>query len=407
MALAGRPAFPTTERASPAHGGTPTTSSRLAAVRSSAPEISYFDVATNTWTSLGGLGAKLDQGYSNGYGVSANGEHIVGSAYFLVPEIDRIRSRAISWSEGDAEVTNLGSSVVDRASQARAVSDDGSVIVGYQDGVGRNAAVWVDGVQTFVLTETTEAQAVSSDGNFMVGGLWHSYPGDYNTNSRVDLADYTVWRDSKGSAAPTLQNDTDGGVLRQAQYDTWKANFGTGHIGSNSFGPNEAWRWSKETGIEALGCLNNDCGNSGITTAVFGRAVDVNHDGSVILGFDRGGNDGGIAGGDGWIWQAGVGLTALRDYFVAEGLMLDAETTNFSFGLPLAMSADGRTFVGKGQDPDQPGEFGWIVTLPPLTVASQTATIPEPSALVMAIGVAAILSAWRYRDNWSSINQYQ
>lgn len=51
--------------------------------------------------------------------------------------------------------------------------------------------------------------------------------GDYNDDGAVDAADYVIWRDSVGMPAGTLPNDADGGIIRQAQYETWKANYGT------------------------------------------------------------------------------------------------------------------------------------------------------------------------------------
>ncbi len=56
--------------------------------------------------------------------------------------------------------------------------------------------------------------------------LLSGLPGDYNEDGVVDAADYTVWRDNLDAPAGTLANDTDGGVIGQAQYDTWKASFG-------------------------------------------------------------------------------------------------------------------------------------------------------------------------------------
>jgi hypothetical protein len=60
-------------------------------------------------------------------------------------------------------------------------------------------------------------------------------PGDYNNDGVVDAADYAVWRDNLGAPAGTLPNDVDGSVIGQAQYDTWKANFGRmSGVGSQS-----------------------------------------------------------------------------------------------------------------------------------------------------------------------------
>ncbi|WP_425397400.1 PEP-CTERM sorting domain-containing protein [Aeoliella sp.] len=62
---------------------------------------------------------------------------------------------------------------------------------------------------------------------FAVGVLSEStlLPGDYNNDGRVNLADYTVWRNNLGSNA-TLPNDPTPGVSA-ADYDVWKSNFGS------------------------------------------------------------------------------------------------------------------------------------------------------------------------------------
>ncbi|WP_197528969.1 lamin tail domain-containing protein [Aeoliella mucimassa] len=50
--------------------------------------------------------------------------------------------------------------------------------------------------------------------------------GDFNDDGIVDLADYTLWRDSLGAPAGTLLNDRSGEVIGTAQYQLWKDNFG-------------------------------------------------------------------------------------------------------------------------------------------------------------------------------------
>jgi hypothetical protein len=52
--------------------------------------------------------------------------------------------------------------------------------------------------------------------------------GDYNSNGSFDAADYTVWRDKLGQPVANLDNrPSNTGVIDQAEYDTWKANFGS------------------------------------------------------------------------------------------------------------------------------------------------------------------------------------
>jgi Dockerin type I domain len=63
-----------------------------------------------------------------------------------------------------------------------------------------------------------------------IAGAQHVYGirGDYNRDSRVDAADYTVWRDTLGQH-PTSGDSADGnvdGTIDQSDYNTWKANFG-------------------------------------------------------------------------------------------------------------------------------------------------------------------------------------
>lgn len=55
--------------------------------------------------------------------------------------------------------------------------------------------------------------------------------GDFNGDGRVDLADYTVWRDNLGAADSVfpLGTTNDGsGFVDAGDYTTWKANFGAG-----------------------------------------------------------------------------------------------------------------------------------------------------------------------------------
>jgi hypothetical protein len=60
------------------------------------------------------------------------------------------------------------------------------------------------------------------------------FAGDYNDNGSVDAADYTVWRDHLSQTSPTytLPNEAaTTGIVNQADYDSWKANFGQ-HAGT-------------------------------------------------------------------------------------------------------------------------------------------------------------------------------
>ncbi len=60
---------------------------------------------------------------------------------------------------------------------------------------------------------------------------------DFNGNTVVDAADYTVWRDNLGLASGATQSQGDAnndGAVNAADYDAWKAGFGTMPSGGGS-----------------------------------------------------------------------------------------------------------------------------------------------------------------------------
>ena len=56
--------------------------------------------------------------------------------------------------------------------------------------------------------------------------------GDYNQDGTVDASDYTVWRDSLGSAINLAADGNGNGTVDQADYIIWKNNFGNTANGS-------------------------------------------------------------------------------------------------------------------------------------------------------------------------------
>jgi hypothetical protein len=86
--------------------------------------------------------------------------------------------------------------------------------------------------RTFTFTGNSLVQASSS---VIVDTLEALTPlGDYNLDSTVNAADYTVWRDTLGSTTDFRANGTNEGasldLIDQADYDYWKERFGdAGH----------------------------------------------------------------------------------------------------------------------------------------------------------------------------------
>lgn len=50
--------------------------------------------------------------------------------------------------------------------------------------------------------------------------------GDYNFDGKVDLADYSIWRDSLGSTTDVRADGNGDGVVNAADYGVWKSSFG-------------------------------------------------------------------------------------------------------------------------------------------------------------------------------------
>jgi uncharacterized membrane protein len=181
-------------------GGTPRISndgSRVAGTdrnpASGKTEMSYYTVATGTWTHLGGIGGMTDQEISSGWGISGDGRSIVGLGW-----VSAGSAHAIQWREGGS-VMDLGSTVTGRSSRANAVNQDGSVVAGWQDATTgfRQGVVWVGGVQTLISVPGTgaplsEASAVSASGQWVVGS--------------GSVADNQAWRWSAAGGVEFLGN---------------------------------------------------------------------------------------------------------------------------------------------------------------------------------------------------------
>jgi probable HAF family extracellular repeat protein len=123
------------------------------------------------WQTLGGISFCSDGNgtYGTSFGVSGDGSIVVGLGY----ENGCNTGRGFSWQESTGMV-NLGTLVPNRPSRANDISDDGQVIVGWNDlATGARVAVkWVDGVEQFILQGTNnngEALTANRDGSIIAG----------------------------------------------------------------------------------------------------------------------------------------------------------------------------------------------------------------------------------------------
>ncbi len=154
-------------------------------------EMSRYDAQTGQWTGFGslpGIGTQIDAETSSGWAISGDGRHVVGLGWTSQGTADAYASQ---WSEGSGLRVVDNSPQVGDSSRANGVNYDGSVVVGWQDGNGRQGSVWVNGVQELIFDNggnaAQEALAVSGDGTWVTGygiGGFFGPPGEayrYNT----------------------------------------------------------------------------------------------------------------------------------------------------------------------------------------------------------------------------------
>lgn len=259
----------------------------------SGAEISLYHQGTQQWSVLGSLGFEIDSTVGGGFGISGDGNTVVGLSWADTSG-GNAYAHAVAWNLTEG-ILDLGSRYdsIAKSTRANAVSYDGKVVVGWQDFNGPwKSAVWRKNPaggyfpNEYLLIDTTasatdefnqlgECSVVSADGNW-IGGY-----GDYANN-------------------------------------------------------NQPWIWSEATGVVNLGSLPN---------TGQGFVSGINADGSKVVGwFD------GMFFGDPqtpFIWTPTGGLQNLNAYIQTDlGLAMGTirvQTAN-------CMSANGQYIAGYGMD---------------------------------------------------------
>lgn len=117
---------------------------------------------------------------------------------------------------------------------------------------------------------------------------------------------------------------------------------------SNGF---EAFQWKKETGMKSLGFLPDVSGG-------LSSASSVSKQGDVIVGT----SDAGLAGNRvAFVWTETVGMQLLQDVLETRFGLAQA-LAGWSLSETVDISADARTIIGRGINPNGDGE-AWIVRL--------------------------------------------
>jgi probable HAF family extracellular repeat protein len=293
---------------------------------------------------------------SNAYGISPDGSMIVGSADFGAFSPSGMQAFFNSPTTGTVLLGDLpgGVSGVPH-SVARGISADGSTIIGLaQSDRGDEgfrydvATAEMNAIGSFFPSPYgTYAYGVSGDGHVIVGS-------SYSAANELQAFRWTVQSDFVGLGFLP----TPAGVTRYSQAEAISAD-GAVIVGEsrsmNSPQGEEAFVWTASGGMVALGDLPGGTFQS--------WAYAVNADGSVVVGratIDGPiGPFGGGSQGRAFIWDALHGMRDLQQVLIDAG----ANLTGWSLTEAHGVSADGRTIVGTGTDPQNFIE-GWVATLP-------------------------------------------
>lgn len=184
-------------------GGTPKVSNDgmwvggTAANSSGVAEMSRYEVSSGTWTNLGSFGHQIDSEVSSGWGMSGDGQSVAGLSWH--PDGG---AHAVQWTVTDG-FFDLGSTVDGSSSRANCVDFDGNVVGGWQDGNGRQGAVWVDGMQELLVRPdgqpASEVQRITNDGLYATGmdigprnGIGNAYRYNIDTDTYEALPNLAI-----------------------------------------------------------------------------------------------------------------------------------------------------------------------------------------------------------------------
>jgi probable HAF family extracellular repeat protein len=305
-----------------------------------------------------GLGFAPGNTESEAWAVNADGSVVVGSSYASSqPDL----YTAFEWAAATGAVGIDQSSTPTGRVQANGVSDDGSVIVGFDD---NGAFRWTTATGAVNLGPGG-AYDVSGDGAVVVGyGSGGAFRWTASTGmvSLGYLPGYTT--------SEAYGTNADGSVV-------------VGGSGSSS--GSQAFEWTQATGMVGLGYLpgydnsfaygvsadgsvvvgfdwqeqngsqvNDEAflwtASGGLTAIGPGLAYRANADGSVVVGKNQNGA---------FRWTAATGMQSIHDILTAEGVNLNGWTLTFATGV----SADGQTIVGEGSSTGNYDE-AWSATIP-------------------------------------------
>lgn len=259
---------------------------------SGAAEMSRYDVDAGTWTALGGLGSQSGAEISGGWAISGDG-NVVGGFGWTSPG----GGHAAVWDEKNG-VVDLGSTVSGQSSRLNALNGDGSVAGGWQDGNGRQGAVWVDGVQELIFkpgdVPVSEVFDLSGDGQWATGieygGFFEAAQG-YRYNTVTNQTDVLPNIAEGGSRFGGAGITDDGATIVGGTWGFGPASWGTAII------------WREDVGTVRFDEYLDSLGIEYPAGFVFAYASAISSDGAWITGW---GYSGSLANTQTWV----VNITA-------------------------------------------------------------------------------------------------
>ncbi len=306
-------------------------------------EMSRYNDVTQQWTTVGSNGFPIDSTVSGGFGISGDGNTVVGLTWADTAG-GAGYAHAAAWNpiEGFMDLGSLFDSM-HASTRANAVSYDGNIVVGWQDFNGPwKSAVW----------------RKNPNGGY--------YPNQY------------LLIDTAGSASDEYNQLGECSVI--SSDGNWIG--GYGDYANNG----EPWLWSQATGVVNLGTMPN---------VGQGYVSGINADGSVAVGWF----DGALWGDPQtpFIWTSTGGLENLVDY-VHNTLGLSTGSSVISGA--SCLSANGEYIAGWGYDTASFDFLAFRVNTFPLSVnelnrLSEIKVFPNPFATQTTIQFAS--------DEWHAV----
>ena len=234
-------------------------------------QMSIYDIESDTWKYLGGLGGVSDNETSSVWGMSADGKYISGLGATKDGSF-----HGIVWNEatGFTDLKTDG----EYYSRANGISDDGKIVVGWHDtDFDRWCVYWENGERHQVLDqdgyEVLELAGVSGNGKWMIGATGEDVAMRYSKETGVQLIEHPKQGFYFNGAATAI--NTDGSVI-VGFYRPWPgpAFMGEGFIWTEKTGRVELNEYVKSLGYDDLGIT-------------FALPLGMSKDGTKIVGLGK------------------------------------------------------------------------------------------------------------------------